>query len=571
VKDHDPMNQKLFGSNEETALLRRLADGELQAQEFESLQDRLLRDDAFRASYVRFMDLEANLYDVLEKPVVASGPGYPPTHRGRLRSALLVVGTLLAAVLVGATIFALNMMRNQALVDGASTRKPTARPETRFIESDLKGHKDVAIVIQVEEAATAKEGDVALRAGMRLKPGVLTVGKGLLQLEFVRGAVVVLQGPAEIHLLSADTATLIGGRAWARVPEAARGFVLNAPDAAIVDLGTEFAVAVDDQGDSEVHVLEGEVEVSLLGDDGNTLRNERLLESNTLRVSADESSLESVEMPSVKPPTIERKAPAPIVVTPDYVQEVMAGRPAIYWRFESAVNGVVPNEVGPEFAAVIHDGIVPSVPGKPADAPVETMKAAPLAVVENGVVRFSSGNLARWVGPDVAVPGLNSGSYSIEFWVRPDMLQTATLAGVMPEGELWANSHLNVIELCNQTSLVHAPGSFRFLHRHPPNAKGGLNLFSEGGFTPMQWHHLVAVNAPDTLRLYLNGKLVRSLTKLPTIDSVPYHVCLGQLKPQTLERQLVGSIDEFALYRRELSAEEVSRHYELLMGPRSRQ
>jgi hypothetical protein len=98
-----------------------------------------------------------------------------------------------------------------------------------------------------------------------------------------------------------------------------------------------------------------------------------------------------------------------------------------------------------------------------------------------------------------------------------------------------------------------------------------LNLFSEGGCTPMQWHHLVAVSAPDTLRFYLNGKQVRLVTKLPTNDSVPYHLCLGQLKPNSAERQLVGSIDEFAFYRRELSAEEVSRHYELLMGPRSRQ
>jgi hypothetical protein len=566
VKEHRSMHNKLFGSKEDIALLRRLADGELSSTEFESLQERLLSDEVFRTCYVRFMDLEANLYEAVENPVFYAGFGRPPVPRSRLRSALLAVGTLLATVLVGATIFALNTLRDQALVD---TRDPTARPETRFIESDLKGLKDIAIVTQVDDASAKKEGEVPLQAGMRLKPGVLTVGTGFLHLEFVKGAQVVIQGPAEVHLLSADTATLISGHAWARVPEAARGFVLNAPDAAVVDLGTEFSLAVDDRGASEVYVVEGEVEVSLLGDDGNTLRNERLLESNTLRIAVDENRFETVEGPSVKPPAIEKKTPVPMLVTPDYVQEIKAGRPVIYWRFESAVNGVVPNEVGPQFSAVIHDGIVPSTEGKTEVVQSPSGSADPLVIVEDGVARFSSGNVGRWLGPDTAVPGLNNSPYSIEFWARPNMLQTATLVSVIPEGELWANYHLNVIELCNQTSLVHAPGSFRFLHRHPPNARGGLNLFSEGGFTPMQWHHLVATTGTNSLRLYLNGRLVRTLTKPESIDSVPYQICLGQLKPHTVERQLVGSIDEFAVYQRELSAEEISRHYELLMGPRA--
>lgn len=558
------MEHRPLESNDDVALLRRLADGELSGAEFDSLQDRLLADEAFRTRYVRFMDVEANLYEALEATVVGAAPQV--ASRSRLRSALLVVGTLLATVLVGATIFALNIVRDQALVD---KRDPTARPETRFIESDLKGLKDIAIVTQVDDDSAMKEGDVPLRAGMRLKPGVLTVAKGMLHLEFVKGAQVTIQGPAEVHLLSADTATLISGNAWARCPEAARGFVLNAPDAAVVDLGTEFSLAVDDRGESEVHVIEGEVEVSLLGDDGNTLRNERLLESNTLRIAVEENRFETVQEPSVKVPVIEKKSPAPMIVTPQYVQEIKAGRPLIYWRFESAVNGVILNEVGSEYPAVIHDGIVPPTQGKPEVGQVPSGPSDPLVVVEDGVARFTSGNFGRWVGTDTAVPLLNNSPYSVEFWVKANMLQTATLVSVIPEGELWENYHLNVIELCGQTSLVHVPGSFRFLHRHPPNARGGLNLFSDGGFTPMQWHHLVATTGPDSLRLYLNGKLVRTLKQPESIDSVPYQICLGQLKPHSLERQLVGSIDEFAVYQRELSAEEVSRHYDLLMGSRA--
>ena len=55
---------------------------------------------------------------------------------------------------------------------------------------------------------------------------------------------------------------LKSGRLTAEVPPAASGFTVNTPRLNAVDIGTRFGVNVEENGDSELHVMEGEVEVS---------------------------------------------------------------------------------------------------------------------------------------------------------------------------------------------------------------------------------------------------------------------------------------------------------------------
>ncbi len=528
------------------ALFRRLTNGELAPDEFDALQRRLLNDADFRACYVRFMDLEVNLYEALE-PEIAPMIGPPAPRRPRRFSRRVFAAAVCTAVVAAAC--------SAWLVWNGREADVTTTPKlmTQFNESQLRGLRDAAIITQIEGVSTGK-GPALLKPGMRLKPGVLAIGDGKVELEFLKGAQVVLVGPAELHILSSEAATLIAGRAAARVPETARGFVLNAPDTAIADLGTEFAVSVDDQGQSEVHVVEGEVEVSLLGDDGNTLLSERLYTAGTLRVRRDLTELKPVEQPSVEFPTVEPRLAPPLVVSPEYVRDVLDAHPLIYWRFESLTDdGLVLNEAGNQWPARLH--------GDPHDPP--------LMDVRDGVLQCSAGDTVRYAGPDEGIPGLNADSFSVEFWVNPDHLHYATLVGVIPEGDAWESYHLNVIELAYNTAQVHDPGSFRFLHRHPPNVRGGVNLFTPAGCTPGQWHHLVTVKTPQELNIYLNGQLVRHLATKAGSDNIAYRLLLGTLKPTLTERQLVGSLDEFALYLRPLSAEEVSRHYQLLMGERA--
>ena len=89
---------------------------------------------------------------------------------------------------------------------------------------------------------------------------ILELERGLAEIRFQCGARVVLEGPASLDLVSAKSARLQHGKLTARVPGAATGFTVLSPQGKVIDLGTEFGIAVSDSGATKVYVFEGKVE-----------------------------------------------------------------------------------------------------------------------------------------------------------------------------------------------------------------------------------------------------------------------------------------------------------------------
>ncbi|MFO1486708.1 MAG: LamG-like jellyroll fold domain-containing protein [Verrucomicrobiaceae bacterium] len=100
----------------------------------------------------------------------------------------------------------------------------------------------------------------AIAPGTPLSPGLLKLKSGIAQIEFYQGARVLIEGPAELQLISSGEATCTRGKLSANVPPQAKGFRINTPKGTIVDLGTEFGLDVSDAS-VEVHVFKGEVEL----------------------------------------------------------------------------------------------------------------------------------------------------------------------------------------------------------------------------------------------------------------------------------------------------------------------
>jgi ferric-dicitrate binding protein FerR (iron transport regulator) len=94
-----------------------------------------------------------------------------------------------------------------------------------------------------------------LRAGR-----MLFLASGLAEVQFQCGARVVLEGPARLELLSDRSARLVSGKLTARVPGKRAGFEILSPHGKVIDLGTEFGVAVGQDGATDVYVFEGKVE-----------------------------------------------------------------------------------------------------------------------------------------------------------------------------------------------------------------------------------------------------------------------------------------------------------------------
>jgi len=103
------------------------------------------------------------------------------------------------------------------------------------------------------EAGLEPAGDLVVGKELRLR-------RGLAELCFRSGARVVLEGPADLVLLSANSAEVLRGRITARVPESAKGFTIQSPRGQVIDLGTEFGVSVADDGSTDVLVFKGQVE-----------------------------------------------------------------------------------------------------------------------------------------------------------------------------------------------------------------------------------------------------------------------------------------------------------------------
>ena len=117
----------------------------------------------------------------------------------------------------------------------------------------------VAMLARTVDASWAP-GTQPLRAGRALEPGWLRLKSGMAQVVFYSGARVLIEGPAELRLVSPNEAVCPTGRLLAEVPPPARGFRLKTDQLKVVDLGTAFGIDAT-HGRTEVHVFKGKVEL----------------------------------------------------------------------------------------------------------------------------------------------------------------------------------------------------------------------------------------------------------------------------------------------------------------------
>lgn len=85
---------------------------------------------------------------------------------------------------------------------------------------------------------------------------------GILELDLNNRARVVIEAPAAFSLISAEHIFLNRGRCFAEMKKGDSGLRIETPAGEVLDLGTQFGVSVGATKEMEVHVFDGEVEVS---------------------------------------------------------------------------------------------------------------------------------------------------------------------------------------------------------------------------------------------------------------------------------------------------------------------
>ncbi len=122
--------------------------------------------------------------------------------------------------------------------------------------------QDYLARVQSAQKAVWSKDSSAIRDDGWISEGMIDLHDGVAEIAFNSGARAVVEGPARLSIESDNRTFLEYGKITADVNEQSSGFTVNTPQMNIVDIGTRFGVTVNEAGDTEVHVMEGEVEVS---------------------------------------------------------------------------------------------------------------------------------------------------------------------------------------------------------------------------------------------------------------------------------------------------------------------
>lgn len=181
------------------------------------------------------------------------------------------VAYLIAAVIcgIGALVGSFTYV---SFTDVSQSREVVKQPS--MVTADrvaAQSHQDgVGRITGMIDCKWANRSSFAINHGKLFLGDKCELSSGLLEITYETGAKVILQGPVAYTIESGNGGFLEAGRLTGRVEvEAARGFVVRTPNATVVDLGTEFGVEVNRQGQTTTHVFRGTVRMDLTEHQGN--------------------------------------------------------------------------------------------------------------------------------------------------------------------------------------------------------------------------------------------------------------------------------------------------------------
>ncbi len=408
----------------------------------------------------------------------------------------------------------------------------------------------VAVLAEAIDSQWAETG-LRARIGASLPQGRLKLEKGWAKIDFYSGASVVLQGGADLELVSPMESILHGGAIRAHVPAHAQGFVVRSGKLKLVDLGTSFGMRVDAEQGTEVHVFEGKVQLHdpVLG--GPTATGRELTSGAGVRIARDGSSA------ALKADANE------FAGWRDLQRRSDAG---LQQRLQSwqAASAVMAKDL--RLIAYYPFNRDPSHPGRLANGSVKQDETIAGSIVG------CSWSQGRWPGKDalefkrpgdrvrIRLPGEYE-SLTLMAWVRPDSVDNGFASLLVSDG--WRRRGATHWQLMGSRQL-----SLSVWDRDGVNpdvrSRPMLDPYDLG-----RWMHLAAVyDGPKRLvTLYRNGQPIGART-LPR--AVP--LCIGAAEignwstldfpDQAPIRNFNGRIDELAVFSAALEAAEIQEIYE---------
>ncbi len=257
-------------------LIRRVHDHEATEEDYARLEKALLESPESRLIYLRYWNVDSALESIEFTDNAKSSADLPRPHRFAIVRPLLPVASLLVGILLTASLL-----------------------PWFFVQATTPHY--VATLIAGESCQWSGTSD--LREGGRIAAGPLHLQSGKAVMRFDGGALMLLQGEAEVELRSRSQAVLHSGHLIVKAEDQAAGFLLDTPSSRVVDLGTEFAVNVDESGATEVHVLEGLISYTQPSRSSSVVATDEVLlaAGNAVRFgSRDKQAVQSIALQSTR-------------------------------------------------------------------------------------------------------------------------------------------------------------------------------------------------------------------------------------------------------------------------------
>jgi Concanavalin A-like lectin/glucanases superfamily/FecR protein len=538
------------------ALLDALCEETITAEQVRRLEELVLRYPEAEAYYVQYMSLfadlgrhfavpggraERSLHERLGARAQSPQAGgqemkAPRAGRRASRSVRLLVSWS-AAVAAG------------LLVAVALWPRPPVAPP--LAEQGGEPLDDTVAVLVQASGAEWEDTGMPTRVGAPLPPGRLHLKAGVAQLEFYNGAIVILQGPADLRLVSRREAYCAQGKLRTTVPPPAQGFTIRSPKADLVDRGTEFGLQVDAGERTEVHVFEGKVELYDPGSDPGAAPHQDLTTGQGVRVDG----------PGVVRPIPPN--PAAFLTARQLAARAVSEIEQRHkeWLAASAALRRDPDVV-----------VYYPLQGEPAWSRVVVNQAAGRRQPGDGVIVGCTWGTGRWPGKQglefrqvsdrvrLHIPGQFDG-LTLLAWVRVDALPNRYSSLLMTDGWEGGAPHWHIRQDGKISMGVQG------IDRAPAS-----HYFTSVVFTPErfgQWSQLAVVYDRDGGEVchYLDGRRVKqTAVKL----DIPLHLGdaeignwnTGSRSDKYPIRYLSGCMDEFVVFARALSGPEIERLYQ---------
>ena len=450
---------------------------------------------------------------------------------------LMILAIALPAILLG-VLAARPLWRNEA---GESVAvAPAAGDEKTVSSSPRSSISEPIYVARLTKLVDCVWADAKrpAQSGLLLHGGErLDLKEGRVEISFFDGARLVAQGPTVLEPKSPDSAVLHSGTVRVRADADAIGFTLLTPRVAVVDMGTEFGVSVDNTGRANVDVFEGQVIAQVMDSSGIVRENISITEGRAIRFDEKTQAMQSHPDGNFKEVVMD-ELPSGYQLWLPY-SESLAQDPDMvaYYTFEGRQSGddVLQNH---------------SLRGSLLDGQIVNARWVEGRWPNKGALEFK--DIADRVLIDL--PGEYE-ELSIAAWVRLDESARKPASLLHSDGHIWDNPGV-IHWMINPLQSIHF--AFVDADKRITNCFSGAAITSDGS---PRWHHFAVVcdMRAGTVTQYVDG----CVSGNQTIERPrPLRIGSAQIGNSSIDkplddRHLAGLIDELMIFQRALSAAEI--------------